>query len=137
MSTYTFATHFLPRTSQKSAFIHILFWKISQPFILRSLNAKKWFSAKKDLSNLIQASIINKTCWFLAYLQHLEIQKSCGSRIFEFLIFFQDFAAFWLKKWPNLKKINFLKFRGPKFQKWKKKSKFRLLQVFCIIKIYK
>ena len=38
------------------------------------------FQRKKCLSNLIQASIINKTCSFLAY----ENKKSCGGQILEF-----------------------------------------------------
>ena len=81
------------------------------------------FSENKGLPNLIQASIINKMCLFLAQLQHLEIQKSRRGRNCKFLIFFQDFAAFWLKKWSNLKKNQFSKSLRAKNSKMEVKIK--------------
>ena len=60
---------------------------------------------------------------FYAPLQILIIQKSCRSRNFEFLIFFQDFAAFWLKKCPNLRKNQFFEILRAKISKMKEKIK--------------
>ena len=121
---YNLAKNLLPNT--------IFVKNVKNFHLLTHQMSKKKFQRKEGLSNLIQASTINKTCWFLAQLQHLEIKISFRGWIFEILKY-QDFATFLAKKWPNLKKINFLKFLGPKLQKWKRKLKFWLLQVFCII----
>ena len=78
---YTFSTYFLLQASPKSASRYIFcerYGKKCQKIMVISEN--------KGLSNLIQASIINKTCLFLAQLQHLEIQKSYRGWICKFLI---------------------------------------------------
>ena len=95
--------------------------------------AKKWFSAKKGLSNNQQNLLI------FGLVISFRNQKILWRPDFWILDFFYDILPlFDSKKWPNLKKNNnFLKFREPKFQKWRKKSKFWLLQVFCIIDICK
>ena len=86
---YNLANNQLPNTFLSKI------WRI---FIFDPPNVKHLqFSAKKGLSNLIQALIINKTCWFLAYLQHLEIKKSCRDWIFEFFIFLR-FCCFLAQK---------------------------------------
>ena len=82
------------------------------------------FQRKKGLSNLIQASIINKNCWFLFQLQDLDIKKSCRSRIFEFLIFFKILPLFVSKNSQIWKTLTFWNFGGKNVKNGRKNQNF-------------
>ena len=86
------------------------------------------FQGKKGLSNLIQASIINKTCWFLAWLQHIKIKKLLAETAF--LNFFLWFCLLWLKKWLKLKKSKFRNLAHQNFNNGKKNKNFVFYRIF-------
>ena len=63
MIIYTYSTHVLLQSSQKSASKYIFCQKYEDFSFFDPLDANNLqFSAKKGLSNLIHASIMNKTC---------------------------------------------------------------------------
>ena len=48
--------------------------------------------------------------------------------------FFQDFAAFWLKKWPNLKKSIFWNFEAQNFENGRKNQNSGFYKFFVLLK---
>ena len=72
------------------------------------------------LQNLITVVKIAQMTWFFVHLQNLIVQKSCGSRNFDF---FLPFLKFWSSKFQKIDFFKFGHFLSQKAAKSWKKSK--------------